>query len=129
VPMDVSRSLVTRLQARIPGHAKAHRFGKNINDKSQSSFLTKLPLDIRLLIYQQVIFECGHQLHIALYDHKLSYKPCIARRDDFVNFRSGGNAWGQSHTWCKAASLPGQKRIGGVPHSPLLPLLLSCSRV
>lgn len=95
-------------------------------DQSASIFIYRVPYDIRLMIYQQLILPISPILHINYFAHR-KCQPCIV--DRVHNIRNAGNMWitpdpwGVRHHFCfLLASLPEEEE------DPNLRTLLNLAR-
>ena len=95
-------------------------------DQAQSTFLGKLPLEIRILIYKQILLEFGHKQHISLdHDGLLSHTRCVGLNTTYISrdLQRYWGPWGHNHNMCLHASKRPKWALS------ILPLLLTCRQV
>jgi hypothetical protein len=99
-------------------HSMAKRTVRQILNEQTQSLLFKLPEELRLLIYEEVL---GNRLiHIVRRDHKLGHMLC----------RSGGDQDACNEVKCRGIKLPtGMFVQPGFGHGDLIPLLQSSRNV
>jgi hypothetical protein len=103
------------------------------NEQPQSGFFKTLPLDIRNVIFKQVVADLGNDLHsttsykLQAKERNLIYQRCIATTEDYVTFKSGASSWGETHTRCKESAK--LKLETGSQSRSFMPLLLSYKRM
>ena len=74
------------------------------HDQLHSTFLSKLPSEIRICIYKDLLLELGHTRHIIYQDGRLRSVRCIGER--YISSKGShrqhsGGSWGLEHRWCK----------------------------
>lgn len=87
-------SIISQLKAspRLPINSSDFTGG----DQSASTILHRVPYDVRLLVYQQLILSVGPVLHINYFTRR-KCTPCIITRADY--FRRGGPMWYPNEAW------------------------------
>lgn len=91
--------------------------------QSQSAFLTKLPYDVRLMIYEMVIG--GNVLHLEAQNQKARILHNICKHPDEIN-----NVGMHQHCSNLSTVSPSAAPREDYPHATgLLPLLVTCRRV
>ena len=103
------------------------------NEQLQSKFFSELSVDVRILIYKALVADIGDNLHIATSyasqgkQGKQICQSCIAVPSEHVEFESGYNPWGETHTRCKERA--DRKMETASQPRTFMPLLLSCKRM
>jgi hypothetical protein len=118
-------------------------------DQSLSSFLSKLPTEIRIQIYRDVIFANGDHVHIHMKRHestRIVHSPCLVKGDnelagDVQRWPTKREDWNHIHNSCAVRSLMRYPHHPEIPPGPpfprrkppptglYLPLLLICRQM
>jgi hypothetical protein len=101
-----------------------------VHDQIQSIFLSRLPPEIRVQIYEELLSDLGHERHITFDEGKLVSGRCITHTDNDLLIGPPWNypVWTKGHSWC----LEFTRRAGasGIRvATSYIYLLRSCKRV
>jgi hypothetical protein len=124
---DLKHALVDQLPVEQgSGTCAPTSYSPEVNNQLQSAFLSRLSLDVRMLIYQEVL-EIGGALHIELQIGKLVYIKCLRPEGAYDANTSPPDSWGRYHRACKASVL--NAIITRTRKNPFSPLLMTCRQV
>lgn len=88
------------LKTKVKGLLSNHHARTSSTGAQPTSKFHRLPYDIRLLIYQQLILDLGEVLHIN-YRSQRKCQPCLNTAADGQEIRDHSrNAWGETHHSC-----------------------------
>lgn len=102
----------------------------SIHNQAQSMFVGRLPLEIRIQIYQEMLSDLGHKRHIRFEQGKLKSIRCIesVERAKLTGECGPAPRWDKNHYWC--VQLYERARLLGIcGDNSYLFLLRSCKRV
>ena len=90
------------------------RAREKIHKQTQSTLLSRLPLEIRVMIYEMVLLDLGHTRHIQFEDGRLLGVKCVANMEEptLLVDASHCSDWGMEHASCQ--ELAGLQRDPGI---------------
>lgn len=100
----------------------------------QSHFFSKLPPEIRSLIYHHMVNNFGKTIHILVITNytqsRLTSHLCTAGLDEYIGPDGDENPWGIPYCPCHhlAQSL-GDTNSAAIPRQSFMSLLLTCKRL
>jgi hypothetical protein len=101
-----------------------------VNEQDNSTLLRKLPLELRILIYRQVLLDFGDSQHICLDGKRqIKHSRCVGVRPSYLSrdLQRYWGPWGCSHSWCQQLSV--RDYSTGIQGSPVVALLQTCRAV
>ena len=124
-----------RMWSRGKGAARSKRapivpvssISRPVNEQDNSTLLRKLPLELRILIYRQVLLDFGDSQHILLNENnQIKHSRCVGVRQSYLSrdLQRYWGPWGCNHSWCQQLSV--RDYATGIQGSPVVALLQTC---
>lgn len=108
----------------------ASSIARKVNEQDNSTLFRNLPLELRILIYRQVLLDFGDSLHISLNEKKqIKHSRCVGERPSYLSrdLQRYWGPWGCNHSWCQQLSV--RDYATGIQGSPVVALLQTCRAV